>query len=124
MSGRTEDGPDALPEVDTDPSDRVGPEGQSVVGERPSGAPGRPPPVLAGDVGAVDVVERSLHRREQAERRPEGAVVGDGDAVLAGPYREWEPERGQAGVDGIRKEIGHRSLLLACAHPAPVRATQ
>src|SRR5205807_1606376 len=99
--------------VDTDPSDPVGSEAQAVVGERPPGAGGGPPPVLPGDVGAVDVVERSLHRREQAERRPEGGIVGDGDAVLAGPYAEWEPERRQAGVDGVGKELGHPSLLLA-----------
>ena len=94
------------PEVDTHAGVPVGPEGQAAVDERASRARGRPPPVVAGDVGLVDVGERRLHPQEP-ERRPEGAVVGERDPVLPRPEPERQPERGEPHVHGVGEEFGH-----------------
>src|SRR5947209_14282491 len=95
---------DALTEMDANSRRPIGPERQPVVDERPSRAGGRPPPVVAGDVGPIDVPERSLDPEESVSR-PECAVVGDGDAVRTRTDTEWEPEGREPLIRVVSKEL-------------------
>jgi hypothetical protein len=57
-------------------------------------------------MGLIDIAERSLEFQEPVGCK-ECPVVGDGDAVLAQPKAEWEPEWSESLIHSIGEEVSH-----------------
>jgi hypothetical protein len=57
-------------------------------------------------MGLIDIGERSLQFQKPVGRK-ECPVVGDGDAVLARPKAEWEPEWGESLIHSEGEEVSH-----------------